>query len=91
MKPSVKLLAYLACAALAVLVVILALLSFRSLMGEYGGETVLPALSLPFPVLLILCCFPLLSILLAAFLTVRALSRIRKKEAELAENEEDEA
>lgn len=74
---------------LLLLIVSLTIWSCRDLLSEFKQDFYLPSLSLPLPAVLLLTIFPLISILLAVWLVLRSLLRIKRRESE-AEKEDEE-
>lgn len=85
MKLRVRILAFGIGALFILFVVLLARGYFLSLTEELKGSIETPQIALPLPILLLFGAAVVVSFALAAFLTLRALSRLRRKEREDAE------
>ena len=76
-------------ALLLILTVCLALRSCQDLLGDFKGGISAPPSLIPFPVVLLLAFFPLASLLLAAFLVLRSLAKVKRRESEEEKEDED--
>ena len=71
------------------LIICLAIWSCRDLFDSFGDGVSESISSLPLPAVLLFAFFPIGSVLLAAFLVLRSLAKVKRRESEEEKEDED--